>query len=203
MVNNVQIIHTKQLLLRTLEEKDAHALQSLLARNKEHMLPWIPWAKDEPETIVQKREKIRIWKAEFFKDQKYVYSVFDINNKLVGLIFLFTRQGPGILEIGYIIDKEEGGRGYATEASYALTKLALIFLQTAKAVMHINVKNTVSMRIPQKLGFNLETIQKFQNNHAEGQGQQQIIWSMSHKEFKPLAGYEPVSFVMEDGGQKP
>ncbi len=101
--------------MRMLDTKDAEDLQQLLAENKEYMLLWIPWAADEPETVEVKKEKIRTWKGEFYLDQKYTYGIFEKgSDKLIGLIFLFTRQGKGILEIGYIIDHKKAGKGYAT-----------------------------------------------------------------------------------------
>ena len=110
--------------MRMLDIEDGEEVQKLLASNKEYMLPWIPWAGDEPESVEVKKEKIRTWKAEFYLDQKYIYGLYSKEHgQLIGMIFMFSRQGPGILEIGYMIDQNEVGKGYATESSYALTKL--------------------------------------------------------------------------------
>jgi RimJ/RimL family protein N-acetyltransferase len=44
-------IETKRLVLRCWEPKDAALIQEATAANKEHLLPFMPWAADEPQTI--------------------------------------------------------------------------------------------------------------------------------------------------------
>jgi RimJ/RimL family protein N-acetyltransferase len=199
MKNFVEKINTPVMVLRKLYIRDAAELQSLLVSNKENMLPWIPWAKDEPESVEVKKEKIRRWNGEFLLDQKYVYGACNKENKLIGLFFLFSRQGDGILEIGYIIDKEQSGHGFATLGSYALTKLAFEHIQIEKVVIHVNPKNKGSARIPEKLGYNLECVKKLIHKEENGQREEQMIWAMFIEEFSVCVKYEPVNFELPEG----
>ena len=62
-------ITSPHLIIRMLDIPDAADLQQMLAINKDYMIPWIPWAVGEPETVEIKKKKIRTWKGEFYSDQ--------------------------------------------------------------------------------------------------------------------------------------
>jgi len=198
MKNIISKLTTPNLILRKLEIEDATALRSLLARNKNYMLPWIPWAAGEPESIETKKEKIRNWNGEFNLDQKYTYGIIHDDN-VIGLSFLFTRQGPGILEIGYVIDFEHTGKGFATESTYALTKLSFAHIQIEKVVIHCNAKNISSAKIPEKLGFKLEGIHRVPSAKEVFDRNENMIWGMFIDEFEVNEKYEPVEFIKESG----
>jgi len=156
------------------------------------MLPYIPWAVEEPETVEVKREKIKEWDKEFQDAEKFTYGVFDLTTgHLAGMIQLFTRQGPDILEIGYITGQDFAGRGLATAASYAMTKLGFEHIGIGKMVIHCDVKNIPSKRVPQKLNYELEEIRKEDGTNGESQ---QMIWAMNKSEFKLMNQYEPIIF---------
>ncbi|MFY0651187.1 MAG: GNAT family N-acetyltransferase [Cyclobacteriaceae bacterium] len=198
MKNLVDQIHSKNLLIRKLKLSDATEMQQLLERNKTYMLPWIPWAKDEPESIETKKEKIRNWNGKFLLDQTYSYGLFDGQETMVGLVFLFTRQGDGILEIGYIIDHLQAGKGYATESSYVMTKLCFHHIKVDKVVIHCNSENVASGKIPEKLGYKLEASVK---NPIDENGNREtmMIWAFFSDEFMVIDKYEPVEFQLEEG----
>ena len=199
MKNLVGQLFSPRLMMRVLDINDAKPLQRMLADNKQYMLPWIPWAVNEPMSVEVKKEQIRTWKGEFYLDKKYSYGIFDkTGHRLVGLIFLFTRQGDGILEIGYIIDQQEAGNGYATESCYALTKLGFEHLEIDKMVIHCDPANKASARIAEKLGYRLEGTYGLPRTE-EGQRRKNMIWAMFMEEFVQLESYEPVNFETEEG----
>ena len=191
--NRVTTITTPRLNLRMLQIEDAVELQALLERNKQEMLPWIPWAAEEPESVETKKKKIRAWKGEFYLDQKYIYGLFESSssNHLIGLVFLFTRQGDGILEIGYILDKDHTGKGLTTEASYAVTKLGFKELAIEKMVIHCSPENTASARIPEKLGYQLELMEQSVTRDKNGSRSKNMIWALFNEEFMTIDKYEP------------
>lgn len=198
MMNLIKKIVTPRLLLRKFEISDAVAFQSMLDKNKDYMLPWISWAINEPETVMKKMEKIREWNGQFLLDQTYSYGIF-INESLIGFCNMFTRQGKGTLEIGYFIDQEFSAKGYATECTYALTKLGFEHIKIDKLVLHIDRENTASIKIPQKLNYTLETKKRSIEKDDDGKRQVTKVWAMFIEEFKTLEKYEPVTFIKEDG----
>lgn len=198
MRNLIKQISTPRLILRKFEIKDAEDFQSLLARNKEYMLPWIPWAKKEPQSIEEKKAKIREWNGQFLLDTTYSYGIY-YRTRLIGSCNLFTRQGKDILEIGYLIDHLESGKGYATECTYALTKLAFEHIHIDKLVLHMDPKNVASARIPKKLNYTLETTKKVVEKNDDGSRVDEMIWAMFIEDFIKFEKYEQVSFLKEDG----
>lgn len=164
------------------------------------MIPWIPWAVHEPEPVEIKKIKIRTWKGEFLLDQQYTYGIFSKKHgKLIGIIFLFTRQGDGILEIGYIVDQDEAGKGIATEASYAVTKLSFEHIGIGKAVIICNPKNIASSKIPEKLNYRFESIKKEAQMDKEEANMENATWSLLIEEFAQNPRYEPVVFQLAEG----
>ena len=196
MKNEIIKLKTPNLFLRILNNSDAENLRNLLARNKNFMIPWIPWASEEPQSLEKKIQKIQEWKIEFLANQKYTYGIFTPDQKaMIGLIFLFTRQGKGKLEIGYIIDFEESGKGFATEASYAMTKLGFEHLKIENMVIHCNSKNIASAKIPEKLGYQI--VQKKMESNIE-----MLIWSFPKEKFQIIKNFEPVLLLNDKINRK-
>ena len=198
MKNLVKEIITSRMTLRKFKISDAADFQAMLSRNKEYMLPWIPWVVNEPETVYKKKEKLREWNGQFLLDQTYSYGIF-IKDKLIGFCNMFTRQGKDKLEIGYFIDQHESGQGYATECTYALTKLGFEHIGINKLVLHMSPKNEASVQIPKKLNYKIESIKNVFDKENKGIKQEIMIWAMQIADFNVLEKYEPVSFVKEDG----
>ena len=111
-------IRTQRLMLRCWEPPDAAPLQELCAKNRDHLLPFIPWAVDEPVSVDVKLNFIRKRRGRFDLGRNFDYGVFDGEaDELIGGCGLHPRVGPGGIEIGYWIDKARGRRGYATDGS--------------------------------------------------------------------------------------
>src|SRR5688572_32451186 len=82
-------IETKRLVLRCWEPKDAAMIQEATAANKEHLLPFMPWAADEPQTIEQKVELTRRFRGWSNGAEVLVYALFDQGE-------LRALAGPGL-----------------------------------------------------------------------------------------------------------
>ena len=200
MKNLISQLITRRLKIRMLDISDAKDLQHLLAENKQYMTPWIPWAGDEPQTVQEKKDQIRNWKGEFYLDKKYSYGIYSVKKEhLIGLVFLFTRQGKGILEIGYIIDQKEAGKGYATESSYAMTKLGFKHIAVDKMVIHCDSENQASIQIAKKLGYVLESTHKSAIKEKDGTRSETVILAQLVEDFKAFSEYEPITFEKEKG----
>jgi len=70
-------IHTPRLVIRCYEPADAPLLQSAIAESLEHLLPWMPWAHDEPEPLQAKVERLRRFRGMFDLGQDFVYAILD------------------------------------------------------------------------------------------------------------------------------
>jgi len=196
MTNAISKIITPQLILREYRVDDAEELIEILKPNIDHMLPWIPWAKHEPESLEEKRDRIRMWNKNHLQNSDYyTYGIFTKEEeKMIGTVYLFTRRGKGILEIGYWIDKDQTGRGYATECSYATTKLAFDQIRIEKMEIHCDIDNAASSRVPEKLNYSNEFDYRILEKDSKGQRRIFKAWVLFQEEFRIISKYEPVSF---------
>jgi len=114
----------------------------------------MPWALDEPQTVDEKIELLRRFRGQFDLDQNFVYGVFSLDeSEVVGGTGLHPRVGDGGLEIGYWVSAAAVGRGYATELSAALTRVAFALRDVDRVHIHVDPENVASARVPRKLGF--------------------------------------------------
>ena len=180
MINKHFSLHTKNLQLRMFKVRDARAVQEFLSLNKQYMLPWIPWAVNEPESIEEKKRKIREWKDGFKQNTKFVYGIYEKGREeLIGMSFMFTRRGKGTLEIGYILDFRQYGKGYATEASKVLTDLGFE-LGVEKMLIYCDETNLASSRVPEKLGYELV---RLETEESEDGNKRLMIWELKNPEL--------------------
>lgn len=108
------------LALRTLSIADAEALFEITDDNRAELHEWLPWvdstlsAEDSRNfitSVIEKRDNL----------SEAPYGIF-YKGKLSGHTSLMSREGD-VGEIGYWLDKAVYGKGLATKAAEALTKL--------------------------------------------------------------------------------
>jgi len=189
-------IVTPQLVLRCYNPADAPLLATSVTESLEHLLPWMPWAAAEPEPLQTKIERLRRFRANFDLGHDYIYGIFNPQEKrLLGGTGLHTRIGDNALEIGYWIHKDYIGRGYATETSAALAKVAFEVHHVERVEIHCAVENVRSAAVPRKLGFHHEATLK-QRSFANGQKCDQMVWSLFADEYpvSPLAKLEIAAY---------
>ncbi len=145
---------TRRLLLRCFEPTDAEELREVAARNRDHLAPWMPWAKDDPQTVAEKVQLLRGFRARFDRDEDYVFGAFGRESgALVGATGLHRRVGPRAFETGYWVDREHVRRGLASEMAAAMTRVAFDLLRVERVELHVDVRNAPSLGVPRKLGF--------------------------------------------------
>jgi RimJ/RimL family protein N-acetyltransferase len=150
-------VETERLVLRCYEPADAPLLNGAVAASREHLEPWMPWASASPDTLPERVARLREWRAEFDRDESYVYGIFDPGEtQVLGSSGLHARVGPNALEVGYWIHVDHVRRGYATEAAAALTRVAFEVNGVERVEVHCAVGNEPSARIPRRLGFHHE-----------------------------------------------
>ncbi len=196
MINTISKIYSPNLSMRVYNVDDAEVLIEALTPNIDHMLPWITWAKDEPESLEDKQDRIRMWNNNHLQNiDYYTYGIFTkADEKMIGTVYLFTRRGKGILEIGYWIDKNETGKGYATECSYAVTKLAFEHINIEKMEIHCDTENAASSKIPEKLSYRNEFDYRVLEKDKNGRRRVFKAWVLFKEEFKTSPRYEPLIF---------
>ena len=147
------VVETERLVLRCWEPDDAAALKVAVDSSLEHLQAWMPWAASEPTTLDEKRQLLTSFRDEFRDGANFVYGVFDRAGDVVGGTGLHPRRGPTDLEIGYWMRLDRTRRGYATEVTAVLTRVAIELLGIERVVVLVDPRNEPSLGVPRKLGF--------------------------------------------------
>ncbi len=175
---------TPRLVLRCWQPADAALLSAAIEANLEHLGPWMPWIKHEPQSFEQRVEQLRRFRGEFDLGQDFTYGIFNRDETAaLGGTGLHTRVGPHGREIGYWIHKDHLNRGLAGETASALTHVAFAIAQMKRVEIHCDPLNLRSLAVPRRLGFHHDGTRRQDVNGADGQPRDTMIWSMLAEEF--------------------
>jgi RimJ/RimL family protein N-acetyltransferase len=190
-------IRTSRLILRCWNLEDAPLLKEAIDESREHLLPWMPWAKNEPQPIEAKVAYLRHWRSRFDRDEEFVYGVFDPEEeRVLGGCGLHTRLSGHALEIGYWIHVNFINQGLATELSAALTKVAFEVHCVRRVEIHCDPRNVRSAAVPRKLGYVHEATLKKRVPAGETELLDSMIWTLFDTDYpsSPAASAEIEAF---------
>jgi RimJ/RimL family protein N-acetyltransferase len=152
-------IVTQRLVVRCWEPRDARALKEALDSSLDHLQPWLPWARAEPQPLENKVRLLRTFRGKFDLGEDFVYGIFSSDeSEVVGGTGLHTRAGSGALEIGYWIRSSRVRAGFVTESTAALSRVALELCGADRVEIRVDPANEASIRVPRKLGFAEEAL---------------------------------------------
>lgn len=173
-------ITTDRLTVRCWEPRDAPLLKEAIDSSLEHLRPWLPWARDEPQPLSEKVQLLRRFRGSFDLGQDFVYAIFSADeSEVVGGTGLHTRVGDDAFEIGYWIRASRARQGLATEAVAALTRVAFAVCGVDRVEIHVDPANTASLGIPRKLGFREEaTLRRRLPAGGEGAPRDEVVFSL-------------------------
>jgi RimJ/RimL family protein N-acetyltransferase len=190
-------VHTSRLVLRCWSPTDAPLLVAAVTASREHLLPWMPWAEHEPESLDDKVRRLRGFRAEFDRDRDFIYGIFSRDeSEVIGGTGLHPRVGEGGRDIGYWIHTEHLGRGYATEAAAAMTRVGFEVEGLRRVEIHCDPRNERSLRVTRKLGFTHEATLRSRSVTAAGEARDTMIWSLLREDYAgtPAAAAEVEAF---------
>jgi RimJ/RimL family protein N-acetyltransferase len=178
-------IETERLVIRCYEPEDAPLLKAAVDSSIEHLLPWMPWARFEPQSVEDKVELCRMFRGQFDLDQNYIYGIFsaDETEQLGGSGF-HKRANEGSLEIGYWVAAAVIGRGIATEVAAVQTRAGFELAGLDRIDIQVDPANERSLAIPRRLGFTEEgTLRRRLEAHEEGPRRDSVVFTMLREEL--------------------
>lgn len=188
-------IHTPRLLLRCWNPEDAPLLAEAITETLDDLRPWMPWAWQEPETVDARCERLRTFRSGFDRGESFAYGIFSPDAApVLGSIGLHPRVGAGGLEIGYWIRRDHGGRGYATEAAGALTRVAFEVHNVDRVEIHCDPDNQRSAAVARKLGYTHEATLRRRKLTPESPPRDAMIWTLFRKDY---AGSPPAALQID------
>jgi len=79
------------------------------------------------------------------------------SGKLIGACDLSLVESH-VVDLGYMLDAEQWGKGYATEIALALVDAAFFDLRVQRVISTVDVNNAASIRVLEKIGMRWEAV---------------------------------------------
>ncbi|MBD3860624.1 GNAT family N-acetyltransferase [Bacillus sp. 28A-2] len=154
---------SQHIYVRTLTENDAQSLLTLELENRSYFQQFTPLVKDEFFTLSRQMERIKRSMQRRAQDEAYMHGIFlNETDALVGTISLnAVERGPieGAL-LGYVLDENQGGKGYMTEAIRLIIDYAFYELRLHRIEAGVKPANKGSIRVLEKTGFENEGLNR-------------------------------------------
>ncbi|MEM6894485.1 MAG: GNAT family N-acetyltransferase [Bacteroidota bacterium] len=180
-------IRTERVLIRCYHPSDAPILLEAITLSLDALKKWMPWAQAEPSSLASKKELLEKFEREFQENIDYTFGIFNKQEDvLIGSTGLHTRIGADAREIGYWINSEYAGKGYATESTQALIKVGFEHHAVNTIEIHCDPENVASLKIPKKLGFELAEVLQNNTTSLEGEPRDTMIWRMSLEHYQKI-----------------
>jgi RimJ/RimL family protein N-acetyltransferase len=180
-------IETERLVIRCYEPRDAPLAKDAIDSSLEHLRAWMPWVEHEPQTLEEKTDLLKAFRAQFDASENFVMGIFSADEtEQVGGSGLHPRVEPGGLEIGYFIRASATRQGFVTESTAALTRVGFEICEADRIEIRIDPENEASKGIPRKLGYTEEaTLRRRLPGRAGGPLRDVTIFTLFREDFDP------------------
>jgi RimJ/RimL family protein N-acetyltransferase len=166
-------IELSDFTMRAWSTADAPLLHVALAASDAHLRAWTPWVVDGRVPGLSLQERVARHAAQFAAGEEWVYGLFSAGeSRVLGGCGLYPRIGPRAIEIGYWLAVGETGRGLATRAAEALTRVAFSDPDIDRIEIRCDRRNLASMRVPERLGYRESDIDT-------GEGDDIVAWQLT------------------------
>ncbi len=146
-------IKTERLLIRPVCMADLECVHKYSV-DKENLkyMRYLPHESKE-ETINYIKDSEAMWEKE--KQTAYEF-VIVLDEKIIGWISLICCENEDEIELGWLLNKEYHGKGYAVEAAEAIKDFAINKLGFKTLIAHCDYRNIGSAKLMEKIGMTLE-----------------------------------------------
>ncbi len=177
-------IVTERLALRPLVPADAAALHAYQSRADVcRDIPYRPRSLEEVESRLGSPERTRSTLDE--AGQAIVLAVvLRAGGKLVGDVMLaWTSSEHRSGEIGYVVNPDHQGHGYASEASHAMLRLGFDQLGLHRIIARVDARNGASCAVLRRLGMRQEA-HLVENEWFKGEWTDEVDYAMLAAEWR-------------------
>ena len=177
-------IRTARLLLRPLTTRDVDAL--LAYRSLPDVCRYVPF---EPMDRRAVEDRVATqWANPALTDEGQALTLgveLATTGELAGDVVLFWRSREHLGgEIGYVMNPDFAGHGYATEAARALLRLGFEELGLHRIIARLDERNTASANVARRLGMRQEA-RLVHNELFKGEWSTELDFAMLAEEWEP------------------
>lgn len=182
MASTLLPLYTDRLTLRPYAGDDADALLGFYSRPEVAR-----FLLDEPWTAEAAREKTneRVPKIDLDGDTGALALVIERDGAVIGDVMLwFTDRERRVAEIGWVLDPDHGGQGFAAEAVGAVLDLAFDHYGMHRVAAQMDGRNTASAKLARNVGMQHEAYLR-QHWWSKGEWTDTIVYGMLASDRHP------------------
>ena len=180
-------IETERLRLRPFEAGDHAALLAL--HEREDVTRYLPSGLRDADGVRQLLDrKMANLRLEEEGDELNLAVVLREDGRFVGDVIVFHRSTTHrAAEVGYVFDPAFHGRGFATEATAALLRLAFSHMGYHRVYGRLDARNTASARVLEKVGMRREA-HLVENEWVKGEWADEVVYAILDREWLTATG---------------
>ncbi|TCP57571.1 RimJ/RimL family protein N-acetyltransferase [Tumebacillus sp. BK434] len=176
----------ERVYIRTFEVSDAEAMTALLVKNRAFWGQFETSRSDDEYTVEYQRRNLEQMRAEWVKDRGYFFGIFlQENDRLIGDIGIhMIARGPcQSAFVGYSLDEEHNGKGYATEALRLVVDFGFHDINLHRLQADAAPENPASYRVLEKAGFQREGTER-KNLLINGKWQDHLQYAIINEHWE-------------------
>ena len=152
---------------------DSATAAALLARNLDHLAPWMPWARPEVADATFQRERLTRVRTQYDDDRADWDFAVETGGAVIGAVGLLVRDGCP--RVWYWIDRDRVGEGHAARAAQLATDTWRECRPEPRLEIRCDEGNPASAAIPRRLGYRLERVATVEPETTSETGRM-MIW---------------------------
>jgi len=175
-------LETDRLLLRPFAPSDFEALHAILSR--EDVSTYLYWGPQSEEEVQERLAKMIGFRSiEQPGDTLRLAILLKANGRVIGDVVLHWLDGPHLQgDVGFIVHPDHQGKGYATEATRPLLRVAFEELGLHRVAGHLDPRNAASAKVLEKLGMRQEA-HFVENEFVKDEWQSELIYAILEHEW--------------------
>jgi len=178
-------LHGTLVSIRPFTERDAPELLDLRSRNREFFRPYEPSSVVIPTTLDEQRERLDSERKDWDEGRGYAFAIVRTPGAhLVGRIAFshVTRAAWQNAVLGYFVDREQNGNGFATEAARLALGFAFSHAGLHRVQAGVMPRNTRSIGVVRRAGFREEGT-ALRYLEINGAWEDHIIFAITREEW--------------------
>lgn len=177
-----QLLLTDDLVLRELSLEDAEDIFHTIDSQRDYLGRWLPFV-PLTQTVDFSRSFIQSVVDTPYECREHTFTI-RYQGRFAGLVgFRDTDRGNRKTEIGYWLSEPFQGKGITTQSVQALLRFAFEELGMNRIQIRCAVGNLPSKRIPQRLGFTFEGIERAGELFPDGHFEDLEVYSLLKHEY--------------------
>ena len=175
-------LETDRLLLRPFAPSDFEALHAILSR--EDVSTYLYWGPQSEEEVQERLKKMIDFRSiEGPGDTLRLAMLLKANGRVIGDVVLHWRDDPHRQGyVGFVVHPDHQGKGFATEATGPLLRVAFEDLGLHRVTGHVEARNAASARVLEKLGMRREA-HLVENEFVKDEWQSELVYAILDREW--------------------